>query len=105
MKRAIKFRAKHRRTGGWEFFTLKEVRKIHDLIDWKTLGQSLGLEDQQGKGMYDGDILQFQNGKLSDPITFPHDYHWLKTLMEDVPSAAVKGYVRDTCKNRSHAHG
>ena len=90
MKREIKFRAKHKRTGGWEFFTLTQVRKVHDLIDWDTVGQSFGLEDKRDIAMYEGDILQFQNGKLSEPIAFPKDYAWLKTLTEDVPSAAVE---------------
>ncbi len=90
MKREIKFRAKNKRTGEWEFFTLKQVREFHDCIDWKTVGQYFGLEDKRSNAMYDGDILKFQNGKLSAPIAFPQDYAWLKTLTDDVQSAAVE---------------
>ncbi len=83
MKREIKFRAKNKRTGAWEFFTLKEVRKVYDLIDWDTVGQAFGLNDKQGKEMYDGDILKHHNGRLSAPLEFPKDYLWLKARTEN----------------------
>ncbi len=83
MQRAIKFRAKNTRTGGWEYFTLKQVREVHDLIDWDTVGQSFGLTDKQGKEMYEGDILKHHNGRLSDPLESPKDYLWLKARTEN----------------------
>jgi hypothetical protein len=82
MKRELKFRAKNTRTGGWEFFTLREARKFHDLIDWETVGQYFGLPDKNAKDIYDGDILKYNNGRLSDPIEFPKDYTWLKARTE-----------------------
>jgi YopX protein len=83
MRREIKFRAKNKRTGGWEFFTLTQAGEFHDLIDWETIGQYFGLDDKQGHAMYDGDILKYHNnGRLSEPIEFPKDYPWLKARTE-----------------------
>ncbi len=89
MKGKIKFRAKNTRTGAWEFFTLKQVREFHDLIDWETVGQSFGLEDKQGNTLYDGDILKHHNGRLSDPLEFPKDYLWLKSRIENASATAT----------------
>jgi hypothetical protein len=83
MQRVIKFRAKHKRTGGWEFFTLQQVWEFHDLINWETVGQDFGLTDKRGHAMYEGDILKYRNnGRLSEPIEFPKDYTWLKARTE-----------------------
>jgi hypothetical protein len=82
-KRAIKFCAKNKRTGEWEFFTLQQTWEFHDLIDWETVGQSFGLTDKQGNTQYDGDILKHHNGRLSAPLEFPNDYLWLKARIEN----------------------
>ena len=61
---------------------MRNSQPVHDLIDWDTVGQYFGLTDKRDIAMYEGDILKFNNGRLSEPIEFPKDYTWLKARTE-----------------------
>lgn len=80
--RKIKFRGKRVDTGQWAYGyyeydsygsvhlinvieLVPELNQYNVEVDSKTVGQFVGLFDMQGKEIFEGDILEFPNKKLS----------------------------------------
>jgi hypothetical protein len=95
MKRVIKFRVWHEGEMVEDIVLGKQYPFLWD--DWEgaiakgLVMQYTGLKDIKGKEIYEGDILKYRNGRLSNPIEFPKDYMWLSArIEEDTPAMAVE---------------
>jgi hypothetical protein len=70
--REIKFRVKNIK-GEWAYFHVPDalgvISHFAEEYDWKTMTQLTGLKDKNGKEIYEGDILDFENG-YKDVIEF-----------------------------------
>jgi uncharacterized phage protein (TIGR01671 family) len=61
--REFKFRAWNRIVGRMQYFTLPDIEIQKGKIQWQNLDimQFTGLADKNGKEIYEGDILNFEN--------------------------------------------
>ena len=90
MNREIKFRAR-KATGEWAYFGLDDlIRHAPHVPSWVyeypglKKDQYFALKDRNGKEIYEGDILKYHNGRVSNPLAFPKDYAWLAARIETV---------------------
>lgn len=74
--REIKFRGKRLDNGKWVYGYLADENYINDIntfdlssieVDSDTVGQYTGLNDANGKEIYEGDIIGGSNGATTSP--------------------------------------
>jgi hypothetical protein len=87
MTRNTKFKAWDKKKRAFVFEgTIADIIRAAGKLNGRTMEwlESPGLQDKHQKAIYDGDILKYHNGRLSNPIEFPKDYVWLATRIESV---------------------
>ena len=110
MNREIKFRGKSTNNGKWVYAKLHGfgMDLFNECVQENTIGQFTGLFDKNGKGIYEGDIVE-------QIVTNGYDYGFIGEVGFDngvfgIKHKTYKGYivsrfVYSSDWNDGHAHG